>query len=127
MIDENLPSLRGDRQRVKQILLNLLTNAVKFTPEGGEVSVKCSQSEDNRIKLIVTDTVIGMTLENREKVLKPFEHNDPSGLRENERSGLGLPLAKKLVEAHGRTLVNESVKSIGTTVTVVFSTERIIS
>jgi len=104
-----------------------LTNAVKFTPEGGEVLVKCSQSEDNRIKLIVTDTDIGMTLENREKVLKPFEHNDPSGLRENEGSGLGLPLTKKLVEAHGGTLKNESVKSIGTTATVVFSTERIIS
>jgi PAS domain S-box-containing protein len=121
----DLPFLRADERRVRQILLNLVSNAIKFTDEGGSVSVS-ARIEDGAFTLDVVDTGIGMTEEDLVRVMEPFVQADTRLSRKYEGTGLGLPLTKGLVEAHGGTMVLRSVPECGTTVTVTFPAERVI-
>ena len=109
--------LFADRVRVKQILLNILSNAVKFTLPGGDVFLAVTQDEINTI-FIVTDTGIGMREEDISAALKPFQQLDGSLARRHEGVGLGLPLTKRLVELHGGTLDIRSKPGQGTTVII---------
>ncbi len=118
------PTLKGDPVRFRQVVLNLLSNALKFTPEKGRISVSVFLSDDNRIIMRVADTGIGIAPENLAKVMEPFQQ-----VRENPHlahmgSGLGLPLSKGLVELHGGTFDLESTVGEGTTVTITFPPER---
>jgi len=122
----NVPMIRGDDRRVRQILINLLSNAVKFTPEGGQVRVS-SFFEDGAFAIAVTDTGIGMSAEDIPKAMKTFGQVESKISRKYEGSGLGLPLAKHLVELHGGRLTIESQINVGTTVTVIFPPSRIVS
>ncbi len=115
-----LPLLRGDEVRIKQVLLNLLSNAVKFTPAGGAVTVTATPHESGGVALAVADTGIGMSAEEIEEALKPFRQIDGSLSRRHEGTGLGLPLAKSLVELHGGRLRIDSRKGHGTTILAVF-------
>ncbi len=110
--------IEADPRSVKQVLLNLLTNAVKFTPEGGKVSVELI-AKVSGIIIKVTDTGIGITQENIEKLAKPFEQVDDKANRQSEGTGLGLALSKSLVELHGGKFKIES--TIGKGTTVIFS------
>jgi signal transduction histidine kinase len=111
--------VRGDPVRLKQILLNLLTNAIKFTPPGGEVRVRLLQDATGQVVLEVVDTGIGIAPDDIAKALMPFGqiigHNDDV----REGSGLGLPIAHTLVERHGGSLHINSELGRGTTVRVV--------
>ncbi len=122
-----LPELRADRRRVKQILVNLLSNAVKFTPPGGEVVIKAWHDPDSGHVLRVTDTGIGMAHRDVSRALAPFQQVDSQLNRKYEGSGLGLTLTKSLVELHGGRLDLQSELGVGTTVTVHFPTERLVS
>ncbi|MBT3765952.1 MAG: PAS domain S-box protein [Rhodospirillaceae bacterium] len=126
-IDESLFAIRADSRRFKQILLNLLSNAVKFTPENGDVSISCHQDKAEGIRFVVSDTGLGMTPAGIKKALEPFGQAKSSLVRKQEGTGLGLPLSKQLVEIHGGTLDIESIPQEGTTVTVQFPLERIVS
>ncbi|MBU2090725.1 MAG: PAS domain S-box protein, partial [Alphaproteobacteria bacterium] len=118
-----LPPLRADRQRLKQILLNLVSNAIKFTPRDGKVYVE-ALLEDGCILLRVTDTGIGMSDENLVKAMQPFTQIDSSLQRRYTGTGLGLPLTKSLVERHGGELKLTSFPGKGTVADVRFPADR---
>jgi PAS domain S-box-containing protein len=121
---EPLPWLRADEKMVKQIVLNLVTNAIKFTPEGGRVAVSVRCDADAGLALVVADTGIGIAAEHMEAALTPFEQIDSSLARRYEGTGLGLPLTKALIELHEGTLSIESAVGVGTTATASFPAER---
>jgi len=127
-IDTSLPghaiALRADDRRLRQILLNLMSNAVKFTPEGGRVRVGASLRADG-VAIAVSDTGIGMTLEDIPLALERFGQIDSRMSRRYAGSGLGLPIAKQLVELHGGTLDIASEVGEGTIVTVIFPSGRL--
>ncbi len=117
-VPEDFPCLFADRLRTKQILLNLLTNAIKFTPKKGRVVVRAFISGNKFIALQVQDTGIGIAPENIPKVFNPFGQVDDIMVRNQEGTGLGIPLTKTLAELHGGSLEIESEVGKGTTVTV---------
>lgn len=122
-----LPLLYADERRLQQVLLNLLSNAVKFTPEGGRVTVEARiEPERGGLVLAVADTGIGMSPADLERVWLPFVQVQNVQNRVNNGSGLGLAVAKSLVELHGGTLTIESTLGGGTTVTVWLPGERLI-
>jgi signal transduction histidine kinase len=123
-IAPSLPFLRGDARRVRQILLNLLSNSVKFTASGGAVSVCAGRSADGGLTLSVTDTGIGIAPEDMEKAMTPFGQVDGRLSRKYEGTGLGLPLAKSLTELHDGKFVVQSALGQGTTVTLQFPATR---
>ncbi|MBX9633610.1 MAG: histidine kinase, partial [Magnetospirillum sp.] len=129
-IVEQLPAdlvyLRADERRLRQIVLNLISNAVKFTDEGGTVTVSAGVDSDG-FKLTVADTGIGMTADELERVMEPFVQADSRLSRKYEGTGLGLPLTKALVTAHGGTITLSSAPDQGTTVVVVFPPARLVS
>ena len=110
-------TIRGDETRLKQIILNLLSNAIKFTP-GGNAVVLSARVDDEAFAIEVADQGIGMTAEEIQKALQPFQQIDNSFSRRYEGTGLGLPLTKSLVELHGGELVIESEPDVGTIITV---------
>ena len=101
----SLPPLMVDERRIRQVLINLLNNAVKFTPEGGNVTLEVSQLPDqgdcSYLRLAVIDTGIGITPENAQKLFKPFFQIDSALNRKYQGTGLGLALVKNIVELHG--------------------------
>jgi signal transduction histidine kinase len=124
---ENLPMLRADSRKLKQILTNLVSNGVKFTPAGGKVLLKVWSEQDEGFVFQVTDTGIGISPDDIPKALSRFEQVDAKLNRKFEGTGLGLPLTKALVELQGGTLDLQSKLGSGTTVTVRFPASRIIN
>jgi two-component system, cell cycle sensor histidine kinase PleC len=122
----DLPMLLGDELRLKQIVLNLLSNSVKFTPAGGRVTLSAAVAPDGSLALAVSDTGIGMKPEEIPIALEPFRQIDSVHTRRYEGTGLGLPLARTLAELHGGTLSIDSVPGRGTTVTVRLPPERLV-
>jgi signal transduction histidine kinase len=122
----DLPLLFCDPLRLKQILLNLLSNAVKFTPSGGRIEVKASADPATGLAIIIRDTGIGIAPQDLPRVMQPFEQVDSSLSRAHEGTGLGLPLAKAMIELHGGELKIESVLGGGTVVTAIFPPERLV-
>jgi PAS domain S-box-containing protein len=120
-----MPRLHADETRLKQILLNLLSNGVKFTPRRGEVSVLVSVDRNGDMVIAVRDSGIGMSDAEIDIALQPFRQVDSSLARRYEGTGLGLPLTVAFVEAHGGRLVIESVPGDGTTVRVVMPAARL--
>jgi cell cycle sensor histidine kinase DivJ len=107
----------GDERAIKQILINLLTNGVKFTPAGGEVGLR-AVVEANALEIQVADSGVGIAPEALEKLGRPFEQVDDARMRQKEGTGLGLALVKALTAMHGGETVIESVLGEGTTVRV---------
>ena len=117
---EAIKSVYADPQRLKQILVNLLNNAVKFTPEKGNVSLEVEVSEErDRIQFIVTDTGIGISTEDLQKLFKPFTQLDSSLSRQHDGTGLGLVLVYKFTELHGGSVRVESAVGTGSRFTIV--------
>ena len=125
-IENDMPMLHGDIRRMKQVMLNLMSNAVKFTPEGGSVTVSSSCGDDGAINISIKDTGIGMSEKDIEKSMERFGQADSGLNRKHEGTGLGLPLVKGLIELHGGTLSIDSTKGEGTMVLIVFPPERTI-
>ncbi len=118
--------LWADERKLKQVLINLLTNAIKFTKPGGRVKVAVVDA-DATLDIRISDTGIGMTPEEIPIALAAFGQVDSSLARKHEGTGLGLPLSKALVELHDGTLEIESEAGVGTTVTVKLPAERILA
>ncbi|MGK9165626.1 PAS domain-containing protein [Inquilinus limosus] len=116
-VAHDLPLLSADPLRLRQILINLLTNAVKFTPDGGRVTID-AVAVARSVRITVADTGIGMTEQEIALALEPFRQARRLSRRPREGSGLGLPLAKALVESHGGMLMIDSEPGVGTRVTV---------
>jgi len=122
-----LPPLLADPRRLKQIALNIFSNAVKFTPPGGTVSCDVGLDREGAMVLTVTDTGIGMDEAEIAKAMTQFGQVDGSLARKHDGTGLGLPLTQGLVELHGGTLSLTSEKGVGTTVTVCFPAVRVVA
>jgi signal transduction histidine kinase len=118
--------MRGDERLVTQIVVNLLSNSIKFTPSGGSVRLHIAGSRQKGIQITVSDTGIGIAPENIERVLRPFEQVESSMSRSHGGSGLGLPYAKRLAELHGGQLKLESQLEKGTTATVTIPAWRFV-
>ncbi len=113
-----------DERRIKQVLLNLLSNAVKFTPFGGSIEVLIRFLPSGACAISVVDTGVGIPEDKIEICLTPFGQVDSGLDRQFEGTGLGLPLARSLMEAHGGTLDLTSIVGIGTTAVIEFPPER---
>jgi len=125
-LDIGLPLLRADRRRIRQVLINLLSNAIKFTPAGGRVRVSTTAT-NGEVRVIVADTGIGIDAADIPRALERFSQVDAKLSRKYEGAGLGLPLAKQIVELHGGRLELASEVNIGTRVTLVFPATRIVA
>lgn len=113
----DIPPLLGDSRRVRQVLVNLLSNAVKYTDAGGSVSLT-ARAEGDWIVFQISDTGVGIPEDDLTKVFLPFEQSTYAIGKAKDGTGLGLPLARELVQQHGGTIALESTVGEGTTVTV---------
>ncbi|WP_420566118.1 ATP-binding protein [Thalassobaculum sp.] len=117
-MDRNGMTLLIDPVKVRQILINLLGNAVKHTPAAGTVSIEVRVGPDGRVAVVVADTGPGIPPESLGQVMEPFGRADGVSPHLKKGTGLGLPLARKMAELHGGALVLESELGVGTRVTV---------
>jgi GAF domain-containing protein len=114
-VDERLGTIRADERKVKQVLLNLLSNALKFTPEGGRIDVRAGV-QDGHAQISVTDTGVGIAPEDQATVFEEFRQVGSSA-KKVEGTGLGLAISRKFVELHGGTIGVESKVGTGSTFT----------
>ena len=124
-VPDDMPLLLVDPRRISQALGNLLANALKFTPEAGQVRVVVTRAADGGALLMVEDTGIGMAEETIAAALEPFRQLDGSLARRFEGAGLGLSIAKALAELHGGSLSVKSAVGEGTTVTIALPPPRL--
>src|SRR5258708_33365713 len=117
-LPNDLPVISADERMLKQVMLNLLSNALKFAPGGGAIEVASRRALDDGLIFTVKDTGIGIADEDFEKIFQPFGQVDSSLARKFEGTGLGLPLTKGLVELHHGSIGIESEVGRGTTVRV---------
>ena len=120
----SLPHLVADELRLKQIVLNLLSNAVKFSPPGSEVQLAAERRPDGGIDIVIRDHGCGMTVDEVALAVQPFRQVNSAIAKRNEGTGLGLPLAKRLIELHGGQLEIDSVPGKGTVARVRFPAAR---
>jgi two-component system cell cycle sensor histidine kinase PleC len=113
-------SLTADRRRVKQMIVNLLSNAIKFTDAGGRVELAAHRMADGTIAITIADTGIGMSEDQIAVALEPFGRVESSAIKDPTGSGLGLPIVKSLIEAHGGKLQVLSEPNRGTIVRLLF-------
>ncbi len=116
-LGERVSLVSADREQLQRVVTNLLTNAVKFTPDGGRVSVSLKQTESGAV-LTVTDTGMGIPEDEQDRLFSRFFRSTLSMTDEIQGTGLGLALCKSVIEAHGGTIALASVEGMGTTVTV---------
>ena len=122
----NLPYLFVDERRMRQVLINLLNNAVKFTPKGGQIDLSVAYLDtQKRIKISITDTGIGISPDNMKKLFKPFIQIDGALNRQFEGTGLGLALVKRIVDLHHGELELTSELGLGSCFTVILPCETI--
>ncbi len=127
-ISDGLPCLYGDDLRLKQMMLNLADNAVKYTSQGGTVAIKIDTDRNNAIRIKISDTGVGISKDDMQLVLIPFgQVNSNSLVRKGDGIGLGLALVKQLVELHHGTLILESELGVGTVATLLFPADRSIT
>ncbi len=127
VFEQNLPRLWGDERAVRQIVLNLLSNSIKFTPQGGEIWLKVGWTASGGQYLSCKDTGSGIAEEEIPIVLASFGQGSNSIKSAEQGAGLGLPIAKSLIDLHGGTFALKSKLRIGTEVIVTFPPERVMS
>ena len=125
-VPKDLPRLRADERALKQIFINLLTNAVKFTQRSGRVEISAELDAGGQLTIHVTDTGIGIAARDLEKAMAPFGQVDSTMARKYEGTGLGLPLTKRLVELHDGWMELDSAPGEGTTALVTFPGARVV-
>ncbi len=123
-ISPGLPPVLGDSVKLRQVFTNLISNALKFTRSGGSVTIAAAPTAQGAAAVVVTDTGVGMADEDVAVALTPFGQVDATHARWREGTGLGLPIAKALVQLHGGELSIRSQKDVGTEVTVLLPARR---
>ena len=124
-VPATLPKVMADELKLKQVLINLLSNAAKFTPDRGRITIR-AEVRASGIVISVTDTGIGISAEDLPKVFTPFTQLNATVSRKYKGTGLGLPLAKALVELHDGSVTIESTLGEGTTVIVRLPARRVV-
>ncbi len=125
-IDADLPHLLGDERSLRQVIINLLGNAIKFTSAGGRISLNATLDAGGALTISVSDTGIGIAGEDLARIMEPFGQVEAAFSRRYQGTGLGLSIAKKLTEAMGGQLAIESQLRVGTRATLRFPAERLV-
>lgn len=126
-LSPEVPPVVADARSIRQIVLNLLSNSIKFTQPGGQVIVSTTLTENGEVHLRVRDTGIGMTDAEIKMALEPFRQVNTRGRTSSGGTGLGLPLTKALVEANRATFAIKSTVNAGTLVEVAFPSTRVLA
>jgi two-component system cell cycle sensor histidine kinase PleC len=127
MVPDNLPPLFADPRLFRQILINLVGNAVKYSNPGGIIEVRVQMSDQGSLQVVVSDQGIGIPKDKIKEALEPFgQVSNAVETRNIQGTGLGLPLAKAMTELHGGVLTLESEVNQGTVVTVDFPSDRVV-
>jgi len=126
-VPDAFPRLFADQRGLKQMLLNLTSNAIKFTPGGGTVKITARVLSTGDVEVAVQDSGIGIAPEDMERVLMPFGQVDSALARENQGTGLGLPLVQAMIELHGGELMLDSFPGNGTTASLRLPAARNLS
>jgi len=121
-----LPMLFADQRKTRQVLLNLVSNAIKFTPAGGHIDITARFAAAEGLIVTVGDSGVGIAPEDLDRVLRPFEQVASSCSRSHPGTGLGLPLVKAIMERHGGTLALRSEPGIGTQAIATFPAQRAV-
>jgi two-component system, cell cycle sensor histidine kinase PleC len=127
VFEQGMPRIWGDERAVRQVVLNLLSNSIKFTPQGGEIWLKVGWTASGGQYLSVKDTGSGIAEDEIPIVLASFGQGSNSIKSAEQGAGLGLPIAKSLIDMHGGTFTLKSKLRIGTEVIVTFPPERVMS
>ncbi len=123
---DDLPEVEADYRGLKQVMLNLISNAVKFTPEGGSITVSVQPTLGDRVRIAVADTGIGIAPEDLARLAQPFEQVEGQHSKTTQGTGLGLALTKSLIELHGGQMAIESEPGAGTTVSFEIPVRRAV-
>ncbi len=123
----DLPVVRGDAVKLRQIFTNVLSNAIKFTPRGGAIDVEALRAHDGGVTVLIRDSGVGMNPEDISVALTPFGQVDAGKARWREGTGLGLPIAKALIELHGGLIEIRSRKDVGTEVAIALPSRNSVS
>jgi two-component system, cell cycle sensor histidine kinase PleC len=121
------PKLMCDFRALNQIAINLLTNAIKFTPEGGKVSMTARVNPDGRMAFVVSDNGPGIPKAEQEALMTAFSRGAHATKQAIEGAGLGLPIVRGLLEVHGGSMVIDSEPGKGTDVICYFPASRVLS
>lgn len=121
IVDE-MPFMNGDRERLEQVVVNIISNAIKYTPSGGHIRIRAVRRNDDHVMIQVRDDGMGIPEADVPRLFERFYRVDKARSREKGGSGLGLAIAKEMVEAHRGTIDLESKLDVGTTVTIILPT-----
>ena len=125
---QSVPQIVADLRSIKQIVLNILSNAIRFTPSGGQIVVSTAYEANGSVSLRIRDTGIGMTRAELEQAMKPFRQVASSGKRvRGDGTGLGLPLTKAMVDANRANFSITSTPNEGTLVEITFPSQRVLA
>lgn len=127
ILSPRLPFLRADGGKVRQMLLSLLDNAIKFTPPQGRIAVEAGTTEDGGVELVVRDTGIGMKPDDIPRAVEPFSVLSPPFSARNPNMGLGLPICRRLAELHGAEFAISSAPDAGTECRISFPPGRSVA
>ncbi|MEQ8737245.1 MAG: ATP-binding protein [Hoeflea sp.] len=126
-LSESVPDVVADQRSVKQIALNLLSNAIRYTPAGGQIVVSTSYEPSGNVVIRIRDTGIGMNRKELEQAMKPFGQVGPGPRQRGDGTGLGLPLTKAMVEANRARFDIVSTPGEGTLVSISFPPQRVLA
>jgi len=127
VIDGVLPRLRGDMRALQQVMINLLTNAVKFTPNGGKIELGAKRAANGALHIYVKDNGSGIPPDEVQAVLSSFTRGSNATSKAVDGAGLGLAIVKGIMELHDGSIEIESVVGVGTNITCVFPSKRVLS
>lgn len=126
-LSTSVPEVVADKRSIKQIALNLLSNAIRYTPSGGQIVVSTSYEPSGSVVIRIRDTGIGMNRKELEQAMKPFGQVGPGPRQRGEGTGLGLPLTKAMVEANRAQFDIVSAPGEGTLVSIAFPPQRVLA
>lgn len=115
--DPNVPLIRADHKKIEEVLINLIDNAIKYSPEGGDIKVMFARMEES-IEVAIEDSGLGMAPEDTARLFEKFHRIATRQTRDIGGTGLGLYIVKNLVEAHGGGIIVSSAPGVGSTFTV---------
>ncbi|MBV2185634.1 MAG: PAS domain S-box protein, partial [Rhizobium sp.] len=126
-LSQSVPNVVADMRSIKQIVLNILANAIRFTPSGGQIIVSTAYEANGSVALRIRDTGIGMTRTELEQAMKPFRQVHTGARNRGDGTGLGLPLTKAMVDANRATFAISSTPNEGTLVEITFPSQRVLA
>jgi len=126
-LSQAVPNVVADMRSIKQIVLNILANAIRFTPSGGQIIVSTAYEANGSVALRIRDTGIGMSRTELEQAMKPFRQVQTGARNRGDGTGLGLPLTKAMVDANRAHFSISSSPNEGTLVEITFPSQRVLA